>query len=169
MDNEKEIEESLNTEEEETSKNDDDKDYQALYENQKIRAEKAEKKLKDVPEPKKEEKDEVTSKKDSSLSVKDSARLQQANVPVDDWDDVIDYANYKSISIAEAMKSSVVKATLAGKAEELKTANATETGKGKRGSSKVSGANSLEKFKSNGKVPEGDAELDAMLEAKYAA
>jgi len=107
--------------------------------------------------------------KESSLSVKDSARLQQADVPVDDWDDVIDYAKFKGISIADAMKSSVVKGTLAGKAEERKTADATETGKGKRGSTKVSGANSLEKFKANGTVPETDAEMEAMLEERLKA
>lgn len=106
-------------------------------------------------------------KGESSLTPKDSARLLEAKVPVDDWDDVIDYAKFKKISIADAMKSSVVKGTLAGKAEERKTAKATNTGKGKKGSSGVSGATALAKAERDGTMPESDAELDALLEERY--
>ncbi len=169
MDEEQEFEETLNTEEEETSTNDEEeKDYKQLYENQKIRAEKAEKKLKDEPKVEKTPKEETeTPKKEVTLSVKDSARLQAAQVPVDDWDEVVEYAEFKEISVAEALNNNVVKSTLAGKAEERRVAEATSTGGGKRGSAKVSGTSLLNKAKDKGEIPESDGDIDKMLDAKY--
>jgi len=168
--NESYVEDLKDNEEDETSKNDnEEKDYKSLYENQKIRAEKAEKKNKETKSETSTTDKKVNEKQsdDLNLSVKDSARLQQANIPVDDWDDVIDYANYKGITVAEAMKSSVVKSTLSQKEEERKTTQATNTGKGRKGSSKVSGSNALEKATKSGTIPDSDAELDAMLEERY--
>ena len=173
MNNNIENEDSLNTEEEETSKNDEggeeEKDYKTMYENQKIRAEKAEKARKETtPEvketPKKEEGE--TSKQEPSLSVMDSARLQEAKIPVEDWDEVVDYARYKKVPIAEAMESGVVKATLAGRIEERKTASASNTGSGKRGTSKVSGETALANAR-QGKFKEDD--VDAVVEARLKA
>ena len=167
------VEDLKDNEEEETSKNEEEeKDYKELYENQRIRAEKAEKKAKELEKikeksSKKEEKKDSTSKQESTLSVKDSARLQQANIPVDDWDDVIEYANFKGISVSEALGSSVVKATLAEKEETRNTAKATNTGKGKQGSSKISGSNALEKARAKGIIPDREDELDALLEERY--
>ena len=168
--NESYVEDLKDNEEDETSKNDnEEKDYKSLYENQKIRAEKAEKKNKETKSETSTTDKKVNEKQsdDLNLSVKDSARLQQANIPVDDWDDVIDYANYKGITVAEAMKSSVVKSTLSQKEEERKTTQATNTGKGRKGSSKVSGSNALEKATKSGTIPDSYAELDAMLEERY--
>ena len=105
--------------------------------------------------------------KEATLSVKDSAYLQQADVPVDDWDEVIDYATFKGISIRDALKNSVVKTTLAGRKEERATAQATNAGKGKRGSSRISGSKLLQKANEKGEIPDSDAELDAMLEERY--
>ena len=164
-------------EEEETSTNDETEEEQEetveeikeklakaeeLAKNQKIRAEKAEKLAKKAKPA--EQTKEI--KKESTLSVKDSARLQQADIPVDDWDEVISYAEFKGIEISEALKSSVVKATLGERAEERKTANATNTGKGKRGAEKISGEKLLEQAQ-QGKAPESDAEIAALAAQRY--
>ena len=79
----------------------------------------------------------------------------------------MDYAKFKGLSISDALKSSVVKSTLTEKEEQRKTAKATNTGGGKRGSSKVSGENLHETAKDTGKLPESDADMDKMLEARY--
>ena len=101
-----------------------------------------------------------------TLSAKDSARLMEKKIPVDDWDDVIDYAKYKGIPIADALKSSVVKATLAGKSEERKTAEATNTGGGKRGSDKNSGDKLLKQAEEKNEFPESDKDMEALAKAR---
>jgi hypothetical protein len=176
MENEElDVQESENLEEEETSKNDEEeKDYKELYENQKIRAEKAEREAKKLKESKTSEvktpkKEEATSKNEPQLSVKDSAILLENKVPTDDWDDVVEYANFKGISIREALNNSVVKSTLSEKAEERKSASAANTSGSRRGTSKISGENLLEKARKNGAIPDDDKELDALLDARYKA
>jgi hypothetical protein len=132
-------------------------DYQA----QKIRAEKAEKKAK---EPKVEPKVEPTN---PGISSKDTIALINAKVHEDDVDEVIEYSKFKKISIAEALKSGVIKASLSEKEELRNTANATNTGKTRSGSSKVSGENLLDKARKTGEVPDSEEALDAMLTERY--
>lgn len=74
---------------------------------------------------------------DVSVTLKDQYALLQANVPADDIDEVLDYAKFKKISITEALKSAVVKATLSERAEQRKTAEVTATGPVKRTSARV--------------------------------
>ena len=106
-----------------------------------------------------------TQGKEPTLSVKDSARLQQAEIPVDDWDDVIEYANFKGIGISEALESSVVKATLSEKKEVRNTAKATNTGGGKRGTSKVSDEQLLANADKE-KLPESDEDIARLAKAR---
>lgn len=73
-----------------------------------------------------------------SLSAKDQYALAQANVHIDDFDEVVDYAKYKNISIQEALKSDVLKATLATKSEFRKTAQVTNTRNTQRSVAKIS-------------------------------
>jgi hypothetical protein len=172
MDNEEVLQDDLNPAEEETSKNDEggeeEKDWQKLYEAQKVRAEKAERKLKEPsrePAPKPE--GEKTPNNEPTLSAKDSARLLQANVPVDDWDEVINYANFKGIPVAEALKSSVVKATLAERNEERNSALAANAGSVRKGAHKTDPSRLLDKARTKGEIPEKDEDLDAMLAERY--
>lgn len=90
---------------------------QELAENYKVRAEKAEKGLKDSSSVKSPE----------GLSERDLLAVVKANVPEEDLDDVKDYASLKKISIADALKSDFVKGILSHKAEVRKTAQATQT------------------------------------------
>lgn len=83
--------------------------------NQKIRAEKAEAEAKKPKE----------SKKEDNLNLKDIRALQ--DVPDEDIDEVVDFAKYKNISIAEAKANPVMQTLLRTRAEERKTAQATAT------------------------------------------
>lgn len=98
-----------------------------LAENQKIRAEKAERKAKEV----------VKTEAPSSLTTKDMYALMTAKVAEEDISDVEEYATLKGISVSEALKTGVVKSILAQKEEERRVAAGTNTGTTRRGTSKV--------------------------------
>ena len=111
-----------------------------LYQNQKIRAEKAEKLAKVIrPEQKIEHKPEV-----GTMSSRDLLALMNAKVDAEDVSEVEEYAKFKGISIAEALNSSTIKTILSEKEEVRKTANATSTGTSKRSVKKASDEDLLE-------------------------
>lgn len=136
-----------------------------LAENYKIRAEKAEKASKNGnSEGEKTPKNE----RNEEMSSRDIIALTKANIADEDIDVVLDYAKFKKISVAEALKSSVVKATLAENEEHRKTAAATNTGTGRRGVQQKSEDVLLSEFKS-GKVPETDDEMERLAVARMKA
>lgn len=159
---EEEEEESEGTSQKETE---EDKKAKEIAENQKKRAEKAEKENKQL----KSQLEEVQNSSKSDLSTKDLYTLLEAQVPRDDIDDVVDYAKYKNISVDEALKSSVVKATLKEKSEQRQTAQATNTGKGRKGSSQTSGKELYKEFLKSGKIPENEADIEKLAEARLNA
>lgn len=127
-----------------------------LATNYKIRAEKAEKKAKEVvvaPTP--------------DVSSRDTIALINAKVNEEDVDEVVEYAKFKKISVAEALKSNVLKATLKEKEEQRATAEATSTGKVRPASTKSSGESLLGKAEKTGELPDRDEDLDALLEARF--
>lgn len=129
--------------------------------NQKIRAEKAEalaKQLKIKPEEKPEH------PKTPGLELKDIRALQ--DVHDDDVDEVVEYAKFKGISIAEAKKLSVIQAHLKVKAEERTTAQATNIGKSGGKTSKVDGRNLLEKLNESGEIPTDPATIRQYVQAR---
>lgn len=93
-----------------------------IAKNQKIRAEKAEAEAKG---PKKEE----------GFSLKDTRALQ--NVHDDDVDFVTNWAKTNKMEIADAVKDDDVKTVLRAHEEKRKTAEATNTGGGRRGTQGV--------------------------------
>lgn len=116
----------------------DELDYKALYEkekqradNQKIRAEKAEGKVREKTETKPQEKNQ-------DLSSKDLMALMQNNVHVDDVDDVVKVAKLEGITVAEALKLDLTQTILSKKLEYRKTAEATNTSPARKPSQKVS-------------------------------
>lgn len=127
--------------------------------NQKIRAEKAEKQSKGQVQ-------EEATTTSHDLSSKDTIALINAKVHEDDVDEVVEYASFKKISLAEALKSSVVKTLLAERVEQRSTADATSTGKTRSGQAKVTGESLLQKAKKTGEVPEREEDLDALLEQR---
>ena len=113
---------------------------QELAKNQKIRAEKAEKELKAL-------KGQLTEKLETpknDFSIKDFKAL--SDVHDDDVDEVVDYAKFKGISIAEAKKNPIIRNLLKEKEEMRQTAQATNTGSAKRGTSKLSDDTLLEQL-----------------------
>lgn len=127
--------------------------------NQRIRAEKAERK----------DKSEVAPKKDSpqsgSLSQEDLYAMLQANVAQEDLDVVKKFAKLDGISISEALKSSTLKTILNDKVEERNTARATSTGNSKRISHKVSDDALLDNFK-KGVAPESDDDIARLVKLR---
>lgn len=132
--------------------------------NQKIRAERAEKE---------ERKDKAEQTKEPQvqhdLSSKDTIALINAKVHEDDLDEVIEYAKFKKLSIAEALKTNVIKSSLAEKAEQRTTAEATTTGKTRGGSVKATGESLLQKAQKTGDLPERQEDLEALLEQRLKA
>lgn len=132
-----------------------------LANNYKIRAENAEKKLKGNSGA------GDTAKNETELSSKDTLVFINAKVTdPEDIDEVIEYAQFKKISIADALKSNVIKASLADKAEKRKTAEATSTGTSRRNTAKVSDADIVDKA-SKGEIPKkGSAEAEQLFWAR---
>lgn len=102
------------------------------------------------------------------LSTSDIYALMNAKVPEEDISEVSDYAKLKSISIAEALKSSVVRTILAERIEERATADATSTGAQRRAPVKVSDDVVLNSA-SKGQLPEDDAGIERLTEARMNA
>lgn len=106
-------------------------------------------------------------KKDTAtpnLSVKDQLALLKANVEPEDIDEVIEYANYKKISIADALKSSVVKNIISEKEEYRKSAKAAGTNT-KRPSAKATDE-ALIQNASKGTLPESDDDIQRLWLAR---
>lgn len=130
-----------------------------LANNQKIRAEKAESKLKSAPAEK------IETSKQPILSAFDLMAVAKADITEEDLAEVMDYAKYKKISVSEALKSTVVKASLAEKAENRKAAEATATTGGRRQSGKVSDTSLVDKAR-GGEMPESDEDIKRLFLAR---
>lgn len=133
-----------------------------LANNYKVRAEKAEKVKTDKAGEGNPNNNPTAEEK--NLSTRDMMALLNANVPEEDMDEVIDYASYKKISIAEALKSDVVKNTLSINAETRKSAEASNTGAGKPGSSKLSEESLINKAR-KGEMPQSDGDISRLASA----
>lgn len=96
------------------------------------------------------------------ISTKDIFALTKANIDEDDIQDIQDYAKFKKISIAEALKSSVIKNTLKEKQEKRDTANATNTGNARHSITKVSDEMILDKAKKGQEV-----DIEELVNAKW--
>jgi hypothetical protein len=130
-----------------------------IADNQRIRAEKAERKAK---EP------QSIAQANPSLSTADIIALSKADIEAEDVDEVLEYAKFKRISIAEALKSPVVKATLSEKKEQRNVAIATNTGGAKRSTGRISDETLIANAE-KGILPESDADIDRLMKAKMFA
>lgn len=109
----------------------------------------------------------ATTEAPTGISYKDITALTNAGVHEDDVEEVVEYAKFKKISIADALKSNVIKTSLAEKKEFRSTAEATNTAKARGQTSKVSEQTLLAKAQKTGEIPESAEDLDRMLEARY--
>ncbi len=110
------------------------------YKDTKTRAEVAEAELKKF-------KPNETKKEDSGFTIKDTLALGKANIHEDDIEEVLEYAKFKGISVADALKNPVVTATLSNKEELRKTANATIIRSSRSTTTKTDGASIISAVK----------------------
>lgn len=103
----------------------------------------------------------------TELSYKDNIALINAKVHEDDIDEVIEYAKFKGISVSEALKSSVIKTSLAERSEQRNTAEVTNTSKTRGTSSRTSAEALISKAEKTGELPDSAEDLDRMLEKRY--
>lgn len=113
-------------------------------------------------EPKSEAKPEP--KANLEVTLTDGYALAKANIHPDDISEVKDYAEFKGISIAEALKNSVVKNTLAEKEEFRKSAETANTKNTRKSSVNLSGDDLLENAR-KGKFPESDEGIENLAKA----
>lgn len=109
----------------------------------------------------------VTPTSKDKITQSDVIAIIKSDVPEEDIDDVVEYATLKKISVAEALKSNIVKTILADKAEQRKIADGTSTGGGKRGNAKLSDE-SLMADAENGKFPEKDEDIQRLIRLQRA-
>jgi len=130
-----------------------------IAENQRIRAEKAERKGKgDDKKP--------DANAQAGLSDDDLYALVDAKVPRDDVNEVKEYAKLKKISITEALKSSVVKTILKENAEKRASAEAANTGTAKRGTTKATGEQLVDTARTTGELPESEEDMRNLAESR---
>jgi len=103
---------------------------------------------------------------EATLTSKDQFVLLKEGVDVEDIDRIIKFSKDEDISISKALQNKELKAILGVRKEERTTANATNTGGGKRGTSKTSGDTMLADFEKSGKLPENDSDFDKIAEAR---
>jgi hypothetical protein len=125
-----------------------------IADNQRIRAEKAEKKAKETPAP-----------PAGSYSLTDQVAIANAKVHEDDIARVEKFAKDENLPIKDALKHPELKAILALRQETRTTAEATNVAPSRRSN----GAPSDDVLLSNaaaGKLPDSDADIDRLIAAK---
>lgn len=99
----------------------------------------------------------------NELNLKDIRALQ--DVHDDDVDQITDYAKFKGVSVAEAKKLPEMQALLRTREEERTTAQATNTGGGRKATSKDTHEAILERAEA-GQLPEDDEGIKKLSEAR---
>lgn len=105
-------------------------------------------------------------KEPDSLSNKDLLFLAKADIHTEDVDDVLEWAKFKKVSVEEAYKH--MKPQLDVRAEERRTAQATQAKGSPRGAAKVTGEDILKKAEKTGEIPETPEGIAALAEARMA-
>lgn len=154
--------------EEDTATDDEKAKALEIAENQKKRAEKAEREAKELKAKLKELEGTTAPSQTTTLSEKDRLALYEAKVTTDDLDEVLEFAAFKKVSVTEALKNTTLRSLLSERAEERKTAAATQT-RSARGSKQTTGQDLLDKARSTGQIPDDDAQIQAMAQARLAA
>lgn len=162
MENEEIKEESEEeTEEIEETSEDSETDWKALaLKNQGI-VKRLKTKLEKI---KPEEKPEPEAPKEQEIKPKDLYALMKANVHEEDLQEVTEFARFRGISVAEALKSNVIKTLLADKEEERKVAEATNVSSSRKAPRGVSVEDIVSKAE-KGEMPSED-NIDKLVAAR---
>lgn len=126
-----------------------------------LKAQKDHWKKKATEKPEVKEDTEKPEAKSPDLSLSDFYALNKQGVEEEDVSDVVKYAKLEGITVAEALKTNVVKAILDTKKEQRKVAQATNTGSAKRSSTQISDDELLANAK-KGIMPESDADFSRL-------
>lgn len=97
--------------------------------------------------------------KKEDLSMTDVLALAKADVHEEDMETVIKWAKFNGVTVKESLGDKTLKAILNDRNEERKTAQATQTKGGARGSAKVTGEDLLNQAR-KGKLPDIDKDED---------
>lgn len=100
----------------------------------------------------------VVPKSDAQMSQTDMIAIVRANVPDEDITEVVEYATFKKISVAEALKTSFIKGILEEKAENRRVEEGTNTGTNKRNSGALTDEMLLNNAR-KGIMPESDEDI----------
>ena len=125
------------------------------FNDQRIRAEKAEAKIK--------EKDGIVS--EPKMSLPDIMAINKANVHEDDIEKVEKFAKSEGITIKEALKNEELKAILDLRQEKRNTADASNVNNSRRQAVKVDDETLISNA-NNGKLPEDDGDIERLISAK---
>lgn len=112
-------------------------------------------------------KGKVEPSKDNNLSTKDQLALVQAQVRAEDLDEVVRIAKVLGLPVSDALNNSTMKTILEARAEERRTAAATMTRGGARGTT-ATPEDILKKAELTGEVPSDDAGMKQLAEARLA-
>lgn len=102
----------------------------------------------------------------SNLSTADIIALTRANIEPEDIDEVVSFANYKKISVTEALKHPAVKATIDANAEIRKSAQAVSVNGGRRAGNAGLSDERLLAMAEKGQLPESEADLNRLAELR---
>lgn len=111
-------------------------------------------------------KTDTTNSKDT-MKQSDIIAIIKADIADEDIDEVVEYATLKNISVADALKSSIVKTILAENKEKRETAEGTNTDGAARGNSRVSDDNLMANAR-KGQMPETDEDIRRLITLKRA-
>lgn len=110
---------------------------------------------------------QVVEREVSKLSIFDQKAIFNADIDTqEDLDEIMDYASRKNISVADALKSTVIKATLAENAEIRKSAMAVNTVTGRRTSGTVTDAQ-LMADASKGRMPDSAEDIARLARMRF--
>lgn len=157
-------------EESETSKPDEEHEEEVDVEELKKRADLAEnyKKRAEIAETENKKLKKKPDLSSEGLSSKDVLALAKSDIASEDIDEVVEFAKFKKISVTEALGNVTIKNILADRAEERRTAAATQVKSARGGSAKVSGEDLLAKAEKTGEVPDTEEGLQSLFLARLA-
>lgn len=123
-----------------------------------------------ISEEKPKEAVKSAQKAEEGLSQKDVIAISTASargeIHEDDVEEIVEYARFKKISVNEAIKSDVMKATIERNKEFRASAEATNTKKARAGTKSVTG-DQLNRNLSKGEIPEkGSKEAEELFWAR---
>lgn len=101
----------------------------------------------------------------TNLSPVESVLLVQSGIAADDVNEVLEYANYRKLSISDALKDSTLQTIVKTRIEERKTAAATIVAPAGRQAPRET-VESILDAASQGQLPESDAGVDRLAAAR---